>query len=569
MFIHKLSFPLFLLVAITALLALNTLLLLHLARLEYACNCDCDFSPVHRSHYAGLDKTILIPIQQSTEYTTSNTTLVTELWESLSGDPGVVALPRPYVSEKRLPYAMRFPWDTTKDVYLLQGFHSLHCLVSKTGARQRTLFRYAHAADQALPQRIAFRHVLHYLDQLRQDVLCHADDTPRYAGFQTGNPPGTGAGHRTAQITSTSLNLGPQHWKLLLPNNLHPLGSRLTAGRPLRKANHALHQMGIPMRFLRDPGAVRRPRRLRLAAAGHPSAYSLALAVAVVHHLYPGCCGLRHRDHKRFTQCRPLRKYWDPSVPGSCWPPEVQQSTGYFQSCKIRAIVYVYHMECTEWLTREIAKAVCCAVDLTLAVFPASLFWSLNMEWKKKVSLSCLKGLGLFAMIASIVKTVQLRAIAATDDLTHAMAHLAFWWTLEANLVILAASIPTLRPIVHPRARSQPATSPGSQNIPLWWGRLTSPLWRGPKGVAEESAIDSFQLLSLSSRESRRGSQPLEQGEDSGLKKGAIKKTTTIGIVYEGPGDAEAGAGAEGEGLSPWPPQPQLGGAGSRRPSGQ
>ncbi|KAL4902794.1 hypothetical protein BDW74DRAFT_180491 [Aspergillus multicolor] len=213
-------------------------------------------------------------------------------------------------------------------------------------------------------------------------------------------------------------------------------------------------------------------------------------------------------------------------------------------------------------------KVVCYAVDFTLAVFPASMFWSLQMEWEKKVSLSCLMGLGLFkasAVIASIVKTVQLRAIAATDDLTHVMAYLAIWWTLEANLVILAASIPTLRPSVHPHAHSRSAASSGSQHVLPWWGRLSSSLWWSPKRTAEESATGSFQLLSGSSRESRRGSQPLEQGAASELKEGAIEKTTTIGIVYEDPGNAEAGA--EGEGVSPWPPQPQSRGAGSRRPS--
>lgn len=51
-------------------------------------------------------------------------------------------------------------------------------------------------------------------------------------------------------------------------------------------------------------------------------------------------------------------------------------------------------------------------------------------------------------MIASITKTIQLQAITAKADITYAMAHLATWWTLEAYLVIIATSIPTLRPIM-------------------------------------------------------------------------------------------------------------------------
>jgi hypothetical protein len=30
------------------------------------------------------------------------------------------------------------------------------------------------------PQRIALVHISHCLDELRRDVFCHADDTPRY-----------------------------------------------------------------------------------------------------------------------------------------------------------------------------------------------------------------------------------------------------------------------------------------------------------------------------------------------------------------------------------------------------
>ncbi|RYP63327.1 hypothetical protein DL769_006999 [Monosporascus sp. CRB-8-3] len=133
---------------------------------------------------AGLKRDVPIQIYPLTEYTGKNITVVEELWEKLSGDPGVVALPQHYVKEKRLPHAYRFPWDDDKGVYLLHGFHNLHCL--------RTLFRYVMYAERGLPQHIALEHALHCLDQLRQDVVCNADDTPRYAGFQ--DPPGTGAG---------------------------------------------------------------------------------------------------------------------------------------------------------------------------------------------------------------------------------------------------------------------------------------------------------------------------------------------------------------------------------------
>ena len=48
------------------------------------------------------------------------------------------------------------PWDDDKVVYLLQRFLELHCL-----------------------------------GQLCQDGICNADDTPRYAGFQSSSETGT------------------------------------------------------------------------------------------------------------------------------------------------------------------------------------------------------------------------------------------------------------------------------------------------------------------------------------------------------------------------------------------
>ncbi|KAI0472778.1 integral membrane protein [Xylariaceae sp. FL0804] len=125
-----------------------------------------------------------------------------------------------------------------------------------------------------------------------------------------------------------------------------------------------------------------------------------------------------------FSQCRPISGFWDQSLDADCWPPYVQQYTGFAQG------------------------SVCSLVDLLLATYPASLFWDLNMQWKQKASLSFIMGLGIFSMIASIVKTVNLRAITETDDLTYAMAKLAIWWTLEAYFVLIAVSIPTIKPIL-------------------------------------------------------------------------------------------------------------------------
>lgn len=51
------------------------------------------------------------------------------LWDDINIDNGTVALSDTFVEAMGLPTAQRFPWDQEKGVYLLNGFHSLHCLV--------------------------------------------------------------------------------------------------------------------------------------------------------------------------------------------------------------------------------------------------------------------------------------------------------------------------------------------------------------------------------------------------------------------------------------------------------
>ena len=66
----------------------------------------------------------------NTPYSTHNLTEVRKIWEEISIDDGMVALPDVFSSKKELPEAQRFPWDDSKGLYFLNGYHNLHCLVS-------------------------------------------------------------------------------------------------------------------------------------------------------------------------------------------------------------------------------------------------------------------------------------------------------------------------------------------------------------------------------------------------------------------------------------------------------
>lgn len=84
----------------------------------------------------------------------------------------MVALPDSYVAAHGLPLAQRYPWDSSKGLYSLNGYHNLHCL----RAVHISLMEFALGERQSR----RFEHVLHCMEALRQDIICNADDTPRY-----------------------------------------------------------------------------------------------------------------------------------------------------------------------------------------------------------------------------------------------------------------------------------------------------------------------------------------------------------------------------------------------------
>ena len=54
------------------------------------------------------------------------------MWDAPEFDwnVGWVALNSQEVKNKNIPSAMHWPWDESKSIYVLHGFHSLHCVVS-------------------------------------------------------------------------------------------------------------------------------------------------------------------------------------------------------------------------------------------------------------------------------------------------------------------------------------------------------------------------------------------------------------------------------------------------------
>ena len=56
-----------------------------------------------------------------------------ELWDQINFDAGVIYISSDHADSMGLPQSQSFPWDPKLQIYLLNGYHDLHCLVSFAG----------------------------------------------------------------------------------------------------------------------------------------------------------------------------------------------------------------------------------------------------------------------------------------------------------------------------------------------------------------------------------------------------------------------------------------------------
>ncbi|KAH8779955.1 hypothetical protein F5883DRAFT_193783 [Diaporthe sp. PMI_573] len=123
------------------------------------------------SIFAELESHDEQPYVLLTDFASDNLTLQDQLWHDINIDVGVVALSDEWAAEHNLRTAQRFPWDQTKGIYLLHGFHNLHCL--------KIIYLSLSEFRRGLSQSRSWHHISHCMDALRRQILCDADDTPR------------------------------------------------------------------------------------------------------------------------------------------------------------------------------------------------------------------------------------------------------------------------------------------------------------------------------------------------------------------------------------------------------
>jgi len=123
-------------------------------------------------------------------------------------------------------------------------------------------------------------------------------------------------------------------------------------------------------------------------------------------------------------QCTDIRALWDFSIPMHCWGEDVLHGLSYSN------------------------LAVSLFTDLTFALFiPVPMLWNVNVNRRTRLSLFVALGLGTFACIAAFVKIPSLVNYGNTGDWLWDSRNITIWTIVECNIGIVAANLPTLRPL--------------------------------------------------------------------------------------------------------------------------
>ncbi|KAF4547772.1 Hypothetical protein D9617_36g063100 [Elsinoe fawcettii] len=110
-------------------------------------------------------------------------------------------------------------------------------------------------------------------------------------------------------------------------------------------------------------------------------------------------------------------------VPTSCWDPRIQTWWGY------------------------VSGSLNSLTDLFLTVLPAIVVSFSRLTWRSRIGLMALLCLSFLAMVASIKKTIESRVLSEWADYTYDLIPYIIWVSVELNVVIIASTIPILRPL--------------------------------------------------------------------------------------------------------------------------
>ncbi|KAJ5533843.1 hypothetical protein N7527_000097 [Penicillium freii] len=163
-------------------------------------------------------------------------------------------------------------------------------------------------------------------------------------------------------------------------------------------------------------------------------------------------------------------------------------------------------------------------VDLFLAIYPGVVLFKLQMSLRKKIALTSAFGLGAIASATAMVKCAQINGLADHTDPTFSTVSLVVWTNVEANVVVIAACIPTLQPMLELILRKLKLVS-------------TSKSHSKPSSYAQHKVYDN-QLSSRTHVSKKERTTPLRKRESqesilNDLEQYQIRRTDEVHVEYE------------------------------------
>ncbi|KAL8803789.1 MAG: hypothetical protein Q9200_006077 [Gallowayella weberi] len=220
-------------------------------------------------------------------------------------------------------------------------------------------------------------------------------------------------------------------------------------------------------------------------------------------------------------QCSPVSKSLaplDPKTPGHCLP---NDATFY----GLAAVTIVF--------------------DVIIFFLPIPMLLKLNINTKKKIALVCVFLLGLLTTVCSVLRMIQIIAIAKTGNSTM----LVLWGVIELNVGIILTCIPTLGPLF-------PSLTGGTSLDPSQNGyKLNAVPRKGTKGSKVQASLTTPGAYrpdlagttlahgsnSSSSQEEILGIKANEAAQ-YGIRDDDILKTTDIRVSIDDPERASSRA---------------------------
>ncbi|KAG6362935.1 hypothetical protein INS49_008030 [Diaporthe citri] len=212
-----------------------------------------------------------------------------------------------------------------------------------------------------------------------------------------------------------------------------------------------------------------------------------------------------------FFQCTPLEFIWDHSIPGGrCIQARDLKFAAFFNS------------------------SVSLLTDLVFALLPVPILWSVQLNWKVKIAVSAVLALGIFASAAAVVKMMFLSSYGSHGDFLWDSTDITIWTTVEICTAIIAASIPSLKPLFKAILEGSSALSRRTNKYIGNNGSLANATKHRENGIEMyKSRLNSTAVASGGRRQFDNESEEMILSEED-----VVQKTTHVSVSIEDPEDS-------------------------------